>query len=160
MIKYKTGNIFLLDVEAIVNPVNCVGVMGKGLALQFKKFYPKNFEAYRAACYNDIILPGEMFIFNTDDEGFSYGHCNPNYIINFPTKRHWRDKSLLSDIKIGLNRLVDVIDELGIKSIAIPPLGSGLGGLAWSQVKRLIDGILSPLTDVEIIVLEPLGSEN
>lgn len=160
MIKYKIGNIFLLDVEAIVNPVNCVGVMGKGLALQFKKLYPKNFEAYKTACYNKIISPGEMFIFGTAGEGPDFDPGNLNYIINFPTKRHWRDKSLLSDIKIGLNRLVDVIDELGIKSIAIPPLGSGLGGLSWSQVKRLIDEILSPLIDVKIIVLEPLGFEN
>jgi O-acetyl-ADP-ribose deacetylase (regulator of RNase III) len=132
MIKFDTGDILNADVEALVNTVNCVGIMGRGIALQFKNMFPENFEAYAQACASDQLAPGKMFIFKT-------GHLtNPRYIINFPTKRHWRGKSRIEDIRAGLKALIAEINRLNIKSIAIPPLGSGLGGLDWDDVKPLI----------------------
>src|SRR5690554_2546178 len=123
MIEYTSGNILHADAEALVNTVNCVGVMGRGIALQFKNAYPENFKAYAVACQQQQVLPGRMFVFATD------GLTNPKYIINFPTKRHWRGKSRMQDIEDGLIDLVAVIQRYGIRSIAIPALGSGLGGL-------------------------------
>jgi len=149
MIKYKNGNIFDEDVEAIVNTVNCVGVMGRGLALQYKKTFPDNFKAYLIACKNGEVIPGKMYVYNTGQI------FNPKYIINFPTKRHWKAKSKIEDISNGLDDLVRVIREYNIKSIAIPPLGSGLGGLNWKDVKDLINQRLSHI-DCNIIVFEPL----
>ena len=125
MFIYKTGDILSEDVEAIVNTVNCVGVMGRGIALQFKKAFPGNFRAYEAACKRDEVVPGKMFVFRTGQL------TNPKYVINFPTKRHWRGDSRMEDIESGLQDLIIQIQGLGIKSIAIPPLGSGLGGLSW-----------------------------
>jgi len=152
MIEYKTGNILTEDAEAIVNTVNCVGVMGRGIALQFKKAYPANFKDYAAACKLDQVKPGRMFV---HDLG---GLTNPRYIINFPTKRHWRGNSRLEDIESGLTALADEIRERGINSIAIPPLGSGLGGLEWADVRKRIENALSSLTEVRVIVLEPNGT--
>ncbi len=145
MITYTKGDIFEQDVKAIVNAVNCVGIMGKGIALQFKNRYPENFELYETACKQNKVIPGKMFICEIDSQ----------YIINFPTKRHWRDSSKLEDIIIGLDDLVRAIKALKIQSIAIPPIGCGLGGLEWSIVKTHIQQKLSNLTDVQIIVLEP-----
>lgn len=152
MIEYKTGNILTEDAEAIVNTVNCVGVMGRGIALQFKKAYPENFKAYAAACKSDEVKPGQMFV---HDLG---GLTNPRYIINFPTKRHWRGKSRLEDIESGLTALADEIRQREISSIAIPPLGSGLGGLDWVDVRVRIEHTLACMNDVRIIVLEPGGT--
>ena len=152
MIEYKMGNILTEDAEAIVNTVNCVGVMGRGIALQFKKAYPENFKNYAAACKLDEVKPGRMFV---HDLG---GLTNPRYIINFPTKRHWRGKSRVEDIESGLQALVNEIREREIQSIAIPPLGSGLGGLEWADVKSRIELALSSMNDVRIIVLEPNGT--
>ncbi|WP_133510605.1 type II toxin-antitoxin system antitoxin DNA ADP-ribosyl glycohydrolase DarG [Candidatus Thiosymbion oneisti] len=151
MIEYKTGDILTEDAEAIINTVNCVGVMGRGISLQFKKAFPENFQAYAAACKREEVRPGRMFVFAMG------GLTNPRYIINFPTKRHWRGKSRVEDIDAGLEALAGEIKKRGIHSIAIPPLGSGLGGLEWSEVKRRIEGTLSNLDDVRIIVFEPKG---
>ncbi len=151
MIEFKNGNILKDQAEAIVNTVNCVGVMGRGIALQFKNAYPDNFKAYAAACKKKEVQPGRMFVFDT------HQFTHPRYIINFPTKRHWRGNSRIEDIASGLNDLVDVIREYKIRSIAIPPLGSGLGGLEWLKVKQLIEEALQPLIDVQISVYEPLG---
>lgn len=148
-IKYKTGNILTEDVEALVNTVNCVGIMGKGIALQFKKTFPENFYAYAVACKKSEVKPGHMFVFATDQL------WNPHYIINFPTKRHWRNMSNLLDIKTGLEALILEIQSLNIQSIAIPPLGCGNGGLDWLKVRPLIEQALSPLQDVQIIIFEP-----
>lgn len=123
MIEIKTGDILREDVEAIINTVNCVGVMGRGIALQFKNAFPDNFAAYAAACKRQQVQPGRMFIHDT---GWL---SNPRWIINFPTKRHWRGQSRMEDIEAGLRALVADIQRLGIRSLAIPPLGSGLGGL-------------------------------
>jgi len=151
MIVYKTGNIFDENTEAIVNTVNCVGVMGKGLALEFKKRFPENFKQYVAACNRSMLRPGRMFTHNSFS---TEGH---RYIINFPTKKHWRDPSRIEYIESGLHDLTDVISVFNIESIAIPALGCGLGGLDWSRVRKLIDTILSPLINVSIVVFEPLN---
>jgi O-acetyl-ADP-ribose deacetylase (regulator of RNase III) len=152
MIEYKTGDLLTEDAEAIVNTVNCVGVMGRGIALQFKNAFPDNFKAYAAACKREEVQPGNMFVYETG------GLTNPRFIINFPTKRHWRGKSRIEDIETGLESLVKVIKERKIQSIAIPPLGSGLGGLDWSQVRSKIEAALKGLEDEQVIIFEPEGA--
>jgi O-acetyl-ADP-ribose deacetylase (regulator of RNase III) len=152
MIEFKSGDILKDDAEALVNTVNCVGVMGRGIALQFKKAFPANFKAYAAACKEDLIQPGRMFVFETGRL------APPRYIINFPTKRHWRGKSRMGDIEAGLEALAETVREKGIRSIAIPPLGSGLGGLEWSEVKERIEAAMEPLTDVQVTIYEPKGA--
>jgi O-acetyl-ADP-ribose deacetylase (regulator of RNase III) len=154
MIRFTVGDILKADVEALVNTVNCVGIMGRGIALQFKNAFPDNFKAYSVACSRDEVQPGRMFVFKT---GYV---SNPKYIINFPTKRHWRGKSRLEDIDSGLIALVREIRSRSIKSVAMPPLGSGLGGLDWSQVRPRIENVLSELVDVDVIVFEPRSSDD
>lgn len=149
MIEYRTGDILQADAEALVNTVNCVGVMGRGIALQFKNAYPKNFQAYEKACAREEVQPGRMFVFETGQL------TNPKYIINFPTKRHWRGKSRVEDIETGLKALAEEIRKRQIRSVAVPPLGSGLGGLDWRDVRPRIEKALSDLEDVRIIVFEP-----
>ncbi len=149
MIRYKTGDIFKEDVEAIVNTVNCVGVMGRGIALQFKKVFPDNFKAYAAACKRKEVQPGKMFIYETGQL------TNPRFIINFPTKSHWRQKSRMDDIDQGLLALVNEIRNRNIKSIAIPPLGSGLGGLSWEDVRSRIDNALQGIDNLDVVIFEP-----
>ena len=149
MITYKQGNILFEQTDAIINTVNCVGVMGRGIALQFKKSYPDNFKAYKQACDKGEVQPGKMFI-------YSLGSLfSPKYIINFPTKRHWKGKSNIKDIQSGLLALKNDIQTLEIKSIAIPPLGCGLGGLNWQDVKQMIENTFRDINDVDIIVYEP-----
>jgi O-acetyl-ADP-ribose deacetylase (regulator of RNase III) len=150
MIEYKTGNIITENAEALVNTVNCVGVMGRGVALQFKNAFPENFKAYETACRRGELQPGRLLIFRTNQLS------NPKYIVNFPTKRHWRGKSRLSDIEAGLRTLVRELETLRIRSVAIPPLGSGLGGLDWSDVRPKIEDAIRKLNDdVRVIVFEP-----
>ncbi len=153
VIEYRTGNILEADAEALVNSVNCVGFMGRGVALQFKKAWPENFKAYAAACRRKEVQPGKMFVFETGRL------TNPRYIINFPTKRHWRGKSRMEDIETGLSALVEEIRTRGIRSIALPPLGCGLGGLHWPDVRRRIEEALGALDQVKIIVYEPTETE-
>lgn len=152
MINYKIGDLFNDNSEAIVNTVNCVGVMGRGIALQFKKRYPENFKAYETECKLGKIIPGRVFVFETNS------FINPKYIINFPTKRHWRGTSRIEDIESGLVDLAKVIKKYEINSIAIPPLGSGLGGLDWLLVKGRIQATLTDIEHVEINVYEPIGA--
>lgn len=152
MIEYKTGQILEADVEALVNTVNCVGIMGRGIALEFKKAFPANFKEYAAACQRGELEPGRLFVFETGQL------TNPRYIINFPTKRHWKGKSRLSDIEAGLRSLVTEIRNRKIHSIAIPPLGSGLGGLQWSDVRAQIEVALGSLAGVRVVVYEPRPS--
>ena len=148
MIEFKTGDLFAEDVEALVNSVNCVGIMGRGIALQFKNAFPENFKAYADACRRNEVTPGRMFVHRLD------GMTNPRYIINFPTKRHWRGKSRMEDIESGLASLASEIREYDIKSIAIPPLGSDLGGLEWPVVRERITDALRGLEDVQVVVFE------
>lgn len=152
-IKEGTGNLLLADAEALVNTVNTVGVMGKGIALQFKKAYPANFKAYESAVRQGELQLGRVFVYRTGKL-----EENPKYIINFPTKKHWRSKSKLSDIAEGLKDLVREVEQLSIKSIAVPPLGCGLGGLNWKDVRPLIVDAFSGLNDVMTIVYPPAGT--
>lgn len=152
MIEFKTGDILTEDAEALVNTVNCVGFMGRGIALQFKKAYPENFKSYSVACKRKEVQPGRMFVFETGQL------TNPRYIINFPTKRHWKGKSRMEDIDAGLVALAEEIRSHNIKSIAIPPLGSGLGGLAWFEVRPHIEEMLEQFGDLKAIVFEPSDS--
>lgn len=149
MIEYKTGNILREDVEALVNTVNCVGIMGRGIALQFKNAFPDNFKVYAAACKKNEVQPGRMFIHKRTQL------FNPSFIINFPTKRHWRGRSRIEDIEAGLAALVETVQELNIRSIAIPPLGSGLGGLNWNDIKPRIEAAMQLLPDVRVVIFEP-----
>jgi O-acetyl-ADP-ribose deacetylase (regulator of RNase III) len=152
MIEYTSGNILFADAEALVNTVNCVGIMGRGIALQFKNAYPENFKAYEMACQRQDVQPGRMFVFATGEL------ANPKYIINFPTKRHWRGKSRIEDIEAGLVDLINVVRLNDIQSIAIPPLGSGLGGLEWDDVKPRIETAMQALPSVKVLVFEPKGA--
>lgn len=152
MVELVTGNLLQADVEALVNTVNTVGAMGKGIALQFKQAYPANFEAYRKAVEHGEVQPGRMFVFET---GLM---TNPRIIINFPTKRHWRGGSRIEDIDAGLHDLARVIAAQGIQSIAIPPLGCGNGGLNWDDVRPRILATLAKLPDVRALVFSPEGS--
>lgn len=152
MIRYVKGNLLLAPVEALVNAVNTVGVMGKGIALQFKKSFPNNYIAYRDACGRGEVTVGKMFVIQ---ESISMND-KVRFIINFPTKKHWRNPSRLEYIKQGLVDLSKTISEREIKSIAIPPLGCGNGGLDWAVVKGVIETALDSLEDVEILVYEPL----
>jgi len=152
MIEYKSGNLLQSDVEALVNTVNTAGVMGKGIALQFKQAFPENFAAYEKAAKRQEILPGKMFVYETGQ------FTNPRYIINFPTKRHWRGKARLDDIEAGLHDLVNIIREKRIRSIAIPPLGCGFGGLNWEEVRPLIVTAIKSAQDVHAWVYLPTGT--
>lgn len=140
------------DVDAIVNTVNCVGIMGKGIALQFKNKWPNNYRAYVSACKSNEMHIGRMFVFD------SGGLVKPNYIINFPTKDHWRGRSRIEYVQDGLVDLILNIKRLGIRSIAIPPLGCGNGGLNWSEVQTLIEAAFSELPDVEVRLFPPDGA--
>jgi O-acetyl-ADP-ribose deacetylase (regulator of RNase III) len=124
MIEYTSGDIFTSTAQALVNPMNCVGVMGKGLALQFKHLYPANYTVYARACRQGQVQPGRMLTFELDQVA-------PRFIINFPTKRHWRDASLLDGIEASLAALIIELRERCIGHVALPPLSCGLGGLSW-----------------------------
>lgn len=149
MIEYRIGDILQADTEAIVNTVNCVGIMGRGIALQVKDAFPANFKAYAVACAREEVQPGRMLVFETGFLG------NPMYIINFPTKRHWRGKSRIEDVEAGLDALASEIRNRGICSVAVPPLGSGLGGLDWRVVRSRIEATLGVLDGVQVVVFEP-----
>lgn len=153
--EFRAGDILGadVDVEALVNTVNCVGIMGRGVALQFKNAFPDNFKAYAAACKREEVQPGRMFVFET-------GLLMPKYIINFPTKRHWKGKSRIEDIQSGLGALVREVRSRKIRSIAVPPLGSGLGGLEWNRVRPLVQDALGQIEGLRVIVFEPRGAPN
>lgn len=148
MIHYTKGDLFESQTEALVNTVNTVGVMGKGIALQFKQRFPENFEAYKQACDAKLLDIGGLLTTRNN----SLFH---KFIINFPTKTHWLYPSKYLYIEKGLETLVKTIGELNIKSIALPPLGVGNGKLDWEQVKILLEKHLSVLKDVDVYVYEP-----
>jgi len=148
-IRYVRGDLFRSGTEALVNPVNIVGVMGKGLALQFRERFPGLYEAYRKACARGEVRIGQVLVY---DRGPS---THPRCILNFPTKAHWKDPSRLEYVRAGLVDLVRVIREYRIRSIAVPALGAGLGGLDWKEVRPLIEEALAPLEGVEVLVYEP-----
>jgi len=152
MMRYLTGNLLEAETDALVNTVNCVGVMGKGIALQFKQAFPENYAKYRLACEHHEVQPGRMFVYATGNL------MGPQYLINFPTKRHWKEKSTMADIDNGLADLAKVIHDRHIMSVAVPPLGCGNGGLEWGEVRKLIEHKLRGLPGVEVLVYEPAGA--
>ncbi len=176
-IESRTGDIFAEDVEAIVNTVNCVGVMGKGLALQFKRRYPQNFDDYVVACNQGRVRPGQVHLHElapppqretavqgqlsfsnfsrVAEPAATYSAARPRLIINFPTKDHWRRHSRLEYIESGLDDLVRVINEQQIRSIAVPALGCDLGGLNWSEVRPRIERALGAVDNLRVVILEP-----
>ena len=147
----KHGDIFESDAEALVNTVNCKGVMGRGLALQFKRRFPENFAAYRAECDAGRMAPGRVHVFET-------GRMSPRYIINFPTKDHWRNASSLAYIADGLDSLESEVRHLGIRSIAIPALGCDLGGLDWEDVRPRIVSTVGRLPNLRAVMFTPSPS--
>lgn len=154
MIGVAKGNLLRAETEALVNTVNCVGYMGKGIALQFKKEFPENFDYYQKACCAKELQPGRMLVYET---GKMIG---PRFIINFPTKQHWRGNSKYEYIQSGLKALVAEIQLRKIRSIALPPLGCGLGGLDWARVRPMIDGnAYSSLSDAAVAVIQSTGSK-
>jgi O-acetyl-ADP-ribose deacetylase (regulator of RNase III) len=150
-IKLTSGDLFEAGTDALVNTVNCVGIMGRGVALQFKKAYPLNFREYEGACKAGEVQPGHMFVHET-------GKFSPRFIVNFPTKRHWKGKSRIEDIDSGLVAMAAEIRARGIKSIAIPPLGAGLGGLDWNEVLPRIKSALQDLPNLQVVIYEPNGA--
>lgn len=152
MIELADGDILQADSEALVNTVNCVGIMGRGVALQFRQAYPENYKAYKALCDRNGLHPGHVFVF--DLNRFE----NPRYVINFPTKRHWKGKSRIEDIESGLESLITEVRRLNIHSIALPPLGCGLGGLDWEDVRPRIIKAFKTLPDVRVLLFQPHGA--
>lgn len=145
----QKGNLLEAEAEALVNTVNTVGVMGRGIAMMFKERFPRNYQAYAAACKAGEVQTGKMFVTATGELG------GPRWIINFPTKRHWRQPSRLEWIEEGLRDLVRVVQDNGIRSVALPPLGCGNGGLEWKDVRPLIEDAFKQLQGVDVIVFEP-----
>ncbi len=152
MIQTAKGDLLQAGTEAIINTVNCVGIMGKGIALQFKQAFPRNYDKYRTACELGEVKPGRMFVYDTGSM------INPRWIINFPTKGHWKAKSRLADISDGLDDLKRVIRDLKIRSIAVPPLGCGNGGLNWKDVEPIIRKAFEDLPEVDVRLYAPDGA--
>lgn len=153
MIEFSDSDLLSIGTQAIVIPVNCVGVMGKGLALQSKLRFSDNFLAYEAACRQKKVRPGQVFVFQRSSPS------HPKFILNFPTKRHWREPSRIDDIRLGLEDLALQIRELRIESIGVPALGCGLGGLEWSAVKPMLEERLGSV-DSRVILFPPRASSS
>lgn len=152
MISYTTGNLLDAQVEALVNTVNEVGVMGKGIALMFREAFPENTAAYETACKQGQVRVGRMFVRE------NHALTGPRWIINFPTKKHWRHASKLEWVRDGLEDLKRVLLDKKIKSVALPPLGCGNGGLEWEDVRKEIETALSSSKGIEIVVYEPTAA--
>lgn len=148
MIRFAAGDIFAQSAVALVNPVNCVGVMGRGLAVQFRRRFPDAFEPYRQACRDRALRPGRVLVWPTRRPA-------PRWIVHFPTKRHWRDPSRLEDIDAGLRDLAAAVRRHRMPSVAVPPLGCGLGGLDWASVRPLLEAHLADLP-CAVIALRPV----
>lgn len=148
MVTYVQGDIFQSPAQVLTNTVNCVGVMGKGVALEFKNRYHGLFEDYKALCDNKSVVPGKPYLWENDRV----------QILNFPTKRHWKDDSRLDDIEAGLKYLAENYINMGIDSLAMPALGCGNGGLQWNDVQPLIDKYLGSIIDLDVYVYRPMQS--
>ena len=148
MVTFVKGDIFKSPAQVLTNTVNCVGVMGKGVALEFKNRYPQMFGDYKSKCDHGKVKPGQPYLWEDDSA----------QVLNFPTKRNWRDNSLLKDVEDGLKYLAGSYEQMGIQSIAMPALGCGLGGLKWSEVQPLIVKHLGALPDLDVYVYEPQGA--
>ncbi|MGC5286935.1 macro domain-containing protein [Micromonospora sp. DT231] len=154
MIIIAQGNLLTADAVALVNAVNTVGVMGKGIALQFKRAYPANYAAYRAACAAKEVKLGQMFLFDSARPGPG------RYVINFPTKGHWRTGSKVTDVQAGLSDLVRVVRAHDISTVAVPALGCGNGGLDWEDIRPLIERAFAALPHVRVLVFPPEGAND
>jgi O-acetyl-ADP-ribose deacetylase (regulator of RNase III) len=152
MIISANGDLLAAEADALVNAVNCVGVMGKGIALRFKQAYPVNFQRYAAACKASAVVIGSMFVVEAS------AATQPHTIINFPTKRHWRDASHLADIQAGLVDLVAVVRRLRLPSIAVPALGCGNGGLDWAEVRPLVEVAFVTLPEIRVLLYAPAAT--
>ena len=152
MIRYTQGNLLTASVEALVNTVNEVGVMGKGIALMFSDAFSANTAAYKLAAKAGDVRVGRMLVTETQTL------VGPKWIINFPTKKHWRNPSKLEWVRAGLTDLVRVLREKRIHSVALPPLGCGNGGLDWALVRREIEAALAKVDDVDVLVYEPTAT--
>lgn len=148
MLTYVRGNLFSSPAQVLTNAVNCVGVMGAGIALDFKNRFPVMFDDYKRRCTLGEVVPGRPYLWENDEV----------QILNFPTKRHWKDPSQIEDIEAGLQYLATHYTDLGIATLALPPLGCGLGGLSWSDVKPMIEKYLGPIQDLDVFVYEPTSS--
>jgi len=149
MLRFVRGNLFNSKAQTLVNPVNCVGFMGKGIALDFKKRYPDMYEEYRSRCDDGTFGIGDLFLYKGPTR----------WVLNFPTKRHYRSRSRLEDIETGLQILAERYREWEIESLALPALGCGHGGLEWSDVRPLIEKHLGPL-DIDVQVFEPYDTDD
>ena len=156
MIERTTGDLLAAPAEALVNTVNCIGVMGKGIALQFRKAFPESYAHCKRACDEGAVRLGRVLVF--DRGGLADEDQGPRYIVQFPTKSHWKNRSHLEDVEAGLVDLVATVRRLGIQSVAIPPLGSGNGGLHWPDVRERIEVAFADLPDVRVLVYEPGGA--
>jgi O-acetyl-ADP-ribose deacetylase (regulator of RNase III) len=152
VISYCQGDLLEADVDALVNAVNTVGVMGKGIALAFKTRFPANYQAYAAACQRGEVVTGRMFVTETP------ALLGPRWIVNFPTKQHWRDPSRLEWVQTGLQDLRRFLLTQDVKSVALPALGAGLGGLSWPVVRAEIEAALGDL-DTMVLAYEPQDSQ-
>lgn len=148
MVTYVQGDIFQSPAQVLTNAVNCVGVMGKGVALEFKNRYTGLFDAYKALCDKQSVIPGKPYLWENDRV----------QVLNFPTKRHWKNESRLEDIEAGLKYLADNYADMGIDSLAMPALGCGNGGLNWNDVKPLIEKYLGSIIDLDVYVYQPQQS--
>ena len=148
MVTFVRGDIFDSPAQVLTNTVNCVGVMGKGVALEFRNRFPQMFSDYKTKCAQGNVKPGQPYLWENDSA----------QVLNFPTKRHWRDNSLLQDIEDGLKYLASSYQRMGIQSMAMPALGCGLGGLKWSEVQPLISKHLGSIPDLDVYVYEPQGT--
>lgn len=144
----RAGHIFASNCEALVNPVNCVGVMGAGLALQFKERYPENFRRYKSACDRGVLRPGRVLTTFRDN-------LNPRLIINVATKKHWRDKSALEVVAQGIREISSACVNSRVKSIAIPAIGCGLGGLWWEDMRPIAESEFESLPDIRVLLYPP-----
>lgn len=147
-VEFVKGDLFDAKVEALVNPVNTRGVMGKGVALEFKKRFPSNYYRYVEACKNNELSPGGLFVTRSEQD-------NPKWIVNVATKKHWKDKSDMNWIIFGLVHIKYFVLEENIETIAMPALGVGNGGLSWQDVKKQMIKSLPQLEDTEVFIYEP-----
>jgi O-acetyl-ADP-ribose deacetylase (regulator of RNase III) len=151
MIELVKGDLLAAKTDALVNAVNTVGVMGKGIALQFRQRFPAMSAAYELACRTGEVRIGRVYVFDRGER------VEPaRWIINFPTKRHWREPSRQADVEAGLVDLIGTVQRLKVRSIAIPPLGCGLGGLLWEDVHPRIEAAFATLADVHVLLYAPV----
>lgn len=154
MVEFVQGDILEAAAEALINPVNCVGVMGAGLALQVKTKYPGVFKAYEHGCKQGLVKIGSVFVVRCGSGGFQNTNL-PRFVINVPTKQHWREKSTLQIVNSGLIALVKEVHRRKIRSIAVPALGCGLGGLDWAVVRGSMVRAFTAIPDVRVFIYEP-----